>query len=49
MLSNKGLGENENVFYFYFKTEGTFWPTQIDGGWGMGGRTVCLATFSGLR
>ena len=29
MLFNKVLGENEKcVFYFYLKTEGTFWPTQ---------------------
>ena len=29
MLFNKVLGENENsVFYFYLKTEGTFWPSQ---------------------
>ena len=29
MFFNKVLGENEKcVFYFYFKTEGTFWPTQ---------------------
>ena len=29
VLFNKVLGENENcVFYFYLKTEGTFWPTQ---------------------
>ena len=28
-LFNKVLGENEEyVFYFYLKTEGTFWPTQ---------------------
>ena len=28
-LFNKVLGENEQcVFYFYIKTEGTFWPTQ---------------------
>ena len=28
-LFNKVLGENEKyVFYFYLKTEGTFWPTQ---------------------
>ena len=31
MLFNKVLGENEKrVFYFYLKTEGTFWPTQYD-------------------
>ena len=29
MMFNKALGENEKcVFYFYLKTEGTFWPTQ---------------------
>ena len=29
MLFNKVLGENEKcAFYFYLKTEGTFWPTQ---------------------
>ena len=29
MLLNKVLGEIEKcVFYFYLKTEGTFWPTQ---------------------
>ena len=29
MLFNKVLGENEEcVFYFYLKTEGSFWPTQ---------------------
>ena len=28
-LFNKVLGENEKyVFYFYLKTEGTFWQTQ---------------------
>ena len=28
-LFNKVLGENEKcAFYFYFKTERTFWPTQ---------------------
>ena len=28
-LFNKVLVENEKcVFYFYLKTEGTFWPTQ---------------------
>ena len=29
MLFSKVRGENEKcVFYFYLKTEGTFWPTQ---------------------
>ena len=29
-LFNKVLGENEKcAFYFYLKTEGTFWPTSI--------------------
>ena len=29
MLFNKVLGENEKCFfYFYLKTEGTFWPAQ---------------------
>ena len=29
ILFNKVLGEKEKcVFHFYFKTEGTFWPTQ---------------------
>ena len=29
MLFNKVLGEIEKcVFYFYLKTEGTFWPAQ---------------------
>ena len=29
MLFNKVLGENEKcVFYFYLKTEGTFWPAN---------------------
>ena len=28
-LFSKVLGENEKcVFYFYFKTKGTFWPTH---------------------
>ena len=28
-LFSKVLGEDEKcVFYFYFKTKGTFWPTQ---------------------
>ena len=28
-LFNKVPGENEKyVFYFYFKIEGNFWPTQ---------------------
>jgi len=31
MSSNKVLEENEkSVFYFYFKTKGTFWPTQYN-------------------
>ena len=30
VVYNKVLGENEKcVFYFYLKTEGIFWPTQL--------------------
>ena len=30
-LFNRVLGENEKcVFYFYLKTEGTFWPNQYN-------------------
>ena len=34
-LFNKVLGEKDKcVFYFYLKTEGTFWPTQyMDNQW----------------
>ena len=44
MWISKVLGKNEKyVFYFYLKTEGTFWPTkQLLQLWKKGSRAACL-------